>query len=57
MLLLNFVGMWRSNFTIAVGCCFEMSDFTMQGKANPSFVLLKIIAVYNGKDHLKKDSN
>ena len=39
----NFVGMWRSNFTIALGCCFEMSAFTIQGKAVPSFVRQKII--------------
>jgi len=37
------VGMWRSNFTIALGCCFEMCASTMQGKAIPSFVPQKII--------------
>ena len=35
--------MWRSNFTIALGCCFEMSAFTELGKAIPSFVQQKII--------------
>ena len=35
--------MWQSNFTIALGCCFEMSAFTVQGKAIPSFVRQKII--------------
>ena len=35
--------MWRSNFTIGLGCCFEMSAFTIQGKAIPSFVRQKII--------------
>ena len=39
---LNFVGMWRSNFTVALGCCFEMSAFTELGKAIPSFVQQKI---------------
>ena len=31
------------NFTIALGCCFEMSAFTVQGKAISSFVRQKII--------------
>ena len=35
--------MWRSNFTIALGCCFEMSAFTELGKAISSFVQQKII--------------
>ena len=30
-------------FTIALGCCFEMSTFTVQRKAIPSFVRQKII--------------
>ena len=38
----NFVGMWRSHFT-AIGFCFEMSVFTVQGKAMPSFFPPKII--------------
>ena len=39
----NFVGMWQSNFIIALGYCFEMSALTMQGKAIPSFVWQKFI--------------
>ena len=39
----NFARMWRSNFTITRGCCFEMSAFTVQGKAISSFVRQKII--------------
>ena len=37
------MGMWRRNVTIALGCCFEMSAFILQGKAIPSFVWEKII--------------
>ena len=39
-----FVGMWQSNFIIALGCCFEMSAFTVQGiKAIPKDVGQEII--------------
>ena len=39
----NFVQMWQSNFTIALGCCFEISAFTVKGKAILSFVGQKIL--------------
>jgi len=35
--------MWRNTFTTALGYYFEMSAFTVQEKAIPSFVPPKVI--------------
>jgi len=42
------MGMWGSNFTIVLSCCFEMSALTMQGKEIPSFLALKITVLKAG---------